>query len=126
MKERGTTGAGRPQITGLQVHRHLERTHGRGTTGNIFLIGRTSGIRPLRPRAVIHGSMVTDGGEVIPSFNGTDFRQKERRVRLFVSIHEWLQREGLVNFWSDSKDGHSIRVKESWKHRRVLRIYLIT
>ena len=60
MKERGTIGAGRPQITGVpRVHRHLKRTHGRGT-GNIILLGRTSGIRPLTPRAVIHGSMVTD------------------------------------------------------------------
>ena len=67
-------------------------------------------------------------GEVIPSFDGTDFRQYERRVRLFVLKHEWPQREGLVNFWSDSKDVPSICVKESrtWKHRMVLRIFLIT
>ena len=42
MKERGTTGAGRPQITGVpRVHRHLKRTHGRGTTGNDNHLGRT-------------------------------------------------------------------------------------
>ena len=48
MKERGTTGAGKPEISGVpRVHRHLKRTHGRGTTGNDILRGRTSGIRPL-------------------------------------------------------------------------------
>ena len=92
MKECGTTGAARPQITGVpRIHRHLERTHGSGTTGNLILLGRTSGIRPLTPRAVIHGSM-------IPSFDGTDFRQYERRVRLFVSNTRVApEREGLVN-----------------------------
>ena len=64
------TGAGRPQITGVpRVHRHLKlahSTHGRGTTGtgNDIHFGRTrvrhSGIRPLTPRTIIHGSMVTD------------------------------------------------------------------
>ena len=48
MKERGTTGAGEPQITGvLRVHGHVKRAPGRGTTGNDILLGRTSGIRPL-------------------------------------------------------------------------------
>ena len=51
MKERGTTGAGRPQITGVpRVHRHL--------------LGRTSEIHPLTPRAVIHGSVVTNGAKL--------------------------------------------------------------
>ena len=50
MKERGTTGAGKPEISGVpRVHGHLKRTHGRGTTGNDILRGRTSGIRPLTP-----------------------------------------------------------------------------
>ena len=63
MKESGTTSAGRPQITGgPRVNRHFKRTHGRGT-GNISLLGRTNGILPLTPRAVIHGSMVTDGAK---------------------------------------------------------------
>ena len=63
MQESGTTGAGRPQVTGVpRVNRHFKRTHGRGT-GNISLLGRTSGIRPLTPRAVIHDSMVTDGAK---------------------------------------------------------------
>ena len=45
MKERGTTGAGRHQITGVpRVRRHLKRAHGRGTTGNASLLGRSSGI----------------------------------------------------------------------------------
>ena len=40
-------------------------------------------------------------------------------------MQEWPQREGLVNFWSDSKDMRPICVKESrtGKHRMVLRIY---
>ena len=83
MKEHGTTGAGRPQITGApRLHRHLECTH---TTGNIVLFGRTSGTRPLTPRAVISRQYGDGRGEVISSFDGTDFRQYERRVRLFVS-----------------------------------------
>ena len=62
MKERGTAVAGEPQITGVpRVHRHLMKTHGRGTTGNAILLGRTSGSRLVTPRAMIHGSMVTDG-----------------------------------------------------------------
>ena len=70
MKERATTGAGEPHITG--VHRHLKlvrSTFGRGTTGtgNDILHGRTRvrhcGIRPLTLRAMIHGSMVTGGAK---------------------------------------------------------------
>ena len=59
-------------------------------------------------------------GEVIPSFDGTEFRQYDRPLPLCV----WLQREGLVNLW---KDVHLILVKEytTWKHRMVLRICLI-
>ena len=60
MKERGMTGAGRPQITGVpRVHRRLQRIHGRGT-GNIIPCGQTSGI-PLTPRTMIHGSVVMNG-----------------------------------------------------------------
>ena len=48
MKERGTTAAGKPEITRVpRVHRHPKRAHGRGTTGNDILRGRISGIRPL-------------------------------------------------------------------------------
>ena len=87
MKERGTTGAGRPQIIGvLRVHGHpklVHSTHGRGTleTGNDILFGR-SGVdtRSNDPRQYDDG-----WDEVIPSFDGTDFRQYERRVLLFVS-----------------------------------------
>ena len=69
MKQRGTTGAGEPQITGVpRVHRPPElvhSTHGRGTAGNDIPLGRArvrhSGTRPLTLRAMIHGSMVTDG-----------------------------------------------------------------
>ena len=83
----------RRDCTGVpRVHRHIKGTHGRGT-GNIILLGQTSGIRPVDtqwnspvdttssdPRKYADGR-----GEVIPSFDGTDFRQYERRVRLFVS-----------------------------------------
>ena len=68
MQESGTTGAGRPQITGVprvHVHGHLKRvhrTHGRGT-GNYILLGRTSGILPSISLVMIHGSMVTDGAK---------------------------------------------------------------
>ena len=41
-----------------------------------------NGTRPLTSPAMIHGSVVTD--EVIPTSDGTDFRQCERRVDLFV------------------------------------------
>ena len=63
----------------LKIHRTI-RLDGRGT-GNIIPLGQKSGIRPFGdPRQ--HG----DGrGEWIPSSDGTDFRQKRRRVRLFVS-----------------------------------------
>ena len=65
---------------------------------------------------------------MIPSFDGTDFRQYERRVRLFESNTRGAPERRLVNFWSDSKDGPSIRVRESttWKHRMVFRICWIT
>ena len=51
---------------------------------------------------------------MIPSFDGTDFRQSERRVRLFGGPGE----KGGENFWSDWKDVHPIGVKEyrTWKH----------
>ena len=83
MKQRGTTGAGEPQTTGiLRVHRHLKQTHGRGTTGNAILLSRTSVVDTMSNDPRQYG----DGrGEVIPSFDGTDFRQFERRVRLFLS-----------------------------------------
>ena len=71
MKERGTTCAGEPQIAEVsRVHRHLKlvrSTHGRGTTGNDILLGRTrvhhSGIRLVTLRVMIHVSMVTDGAK---------------------------------------------------------------
>ena len=47
--------------------------------------------------------------EVIPTFDGADSRQYERRIVCLCPIHGWPQREGLVNWWSDWKDGHSIR-----------------
>ena len=93
MKERGTTGAGRPQITGVpRLHRHLKRTYGRGT-GNVVPLGQTSGIRPVDTQwnspvdtTISDPQQYGDGrSEVIPSFDGTNFRQYERQVRLFVS-----------------------------------------
>ena len=92
-KERHCLAACVSEQTGVRrVHRHLKlvhSTHGRGTNGNDIIFGRTrvghSGMCPLTPRAMIHGSMVTDGVNVIPSFDGTDFTQCERRVLLIVS-----------------------------------------
>ena len=68
--ERGTTGAGKPGIAGVPRVRPTLRLDGRGT-GNIIPLGQTSGIRslthsglrPSTPRALIHGSMVTDGAK---------------------------------------------------------------
>ena len=93
MKERGTTGAGRPQITGvLRVHRHLKRTHGRGT-GNIILLWSNQWNSPVdtqwnSPVDTTNSDprQYGDGrGEVIPTFDGTNFSQYERRVRLFAN-----------------------------------------
>ena len=46
---------------------------GRGTIGSDIRLGQTrdgyNGIHPLTPRAMIHGSMVTNGAKVIPSLD---------------------------------------------------------
>ena len=72
MTERGTTGAGRPQITGVpRVHQFL-KLDGRSTTGKTFTLvkpGLATRVRPLTPPAVIHGSMVANGAKVIPSLD---------------------------------------------------------
>ena len=70
MTERGTTGAGEPQITAVpRVHRSLERNR-RGTTGDDISRGQTRigyhGIRPLIPPAMIHRSMVANGAKLFP------------------------------------------------------------
>ena len=75
---------------------------------------------------MIHGSVATDGTK---SFHHSTERISDSTRGGFVSlypIHEWSQTEGLVNFWSDSEDVHSICVKKSktWEHGVVLRIYL--
>ena len=65
--ERGTTGAGELQITGVPRVQQPLKLDGHGTTGSDTLLGRTSirqnGIRPLTSPAIIHGSMVTDGAK---------------------------------------------------------------
>ena len=64
-------------------------------------------------------------GEVIPSFDGTDFRQYDMAGSSFrVPYPSGLREKGLVKFWRDWKDVHSIRVKETrtWKLLMVLRI----
>ena len=70
MTERGTTGAGRPQIAGVpRVHRFRE-LDGRGTTGDDIRHGQTrvgyNRIRQLKPPAMIHGSMVANGTKSSP------------------------------------------------------------
>ena len=66
MTERGTTGAGETQITGVPVHHRLKR-NGRGTNGSDIRLGQTrichNGIRPSTSRAMIHGSIATDGAK---------------------------------------------------------------
>ena len=118
MTERGTTGAGRPQITGVpRVYRTL-RLDGRGT-GNIIALFQTSGIRPLitqwnspvdttssDPRQYGDGR-----DEVIPSFDGTDFRQSERRVRLFVSRTR-LALERRAGKLLERVEGHAFDLSE--------------
>ena len=132
MKERGTTGAGKPQITGVpRVHhghlKRVHRAHGRGT-GDGILLGRTSGIRPSIPPAMVHGSMVTDDAKCFQPL--MEWISDSTRGGFVSSCptREWPPREGRENCWSDWKDVRSIRVKEdrTWKHRLVLRICLIT
>ena len=65
MTERGTTGAGRPQITGVpRVHRSLE-LDGRGMAGSDIRLGQTrvgfNGIRTLTPQAMFYGSTAANG-----------------------------------------------------------------
>ena len=83
MTERGTTGAGEPQTTGVRRVQQPLKLDGYGTSGSDIRLGQIrichNGSRPLTSPAMIHGSMVMDG------FDGADFRQYERRVRLFVS-----------------------------------------
>ena len=70
MTERGTTGAGEPQITGVpRVHQTLTDVarNGRGTTESDIRLDQTrichNGNRPLKSPAMIHGSMATDGAK---------------------------------------------------------------
>ena len=103
----------RTQITGVpRVHHSINR-NGRGTNGSDSRLGQGrichNGIRSLTsphndPRQYGDGR-----SEVIPTFDGADSRQYERRIVCLCPIHGWPQREGLVNWWSDWKDGHSIR-----------------
>ena len=103
-------------------------------TRNDILLGRTrdrhSAIRPVDTTSTVPRQYGDGRGEVIPSFDGTDFRRHERRGLLFCVQYtsDPTQREGLESFWSDSKDMRSICVKKSrtWKHRMVLRSCLIT
>ena len=63
MTERGTTGAGRPQITGVpRVHRILE-LDGCGTMRGNIRFGY-HGICPLTSPATIHGSPVMNGAKL--------------------------------------------------------------
>ena len=69
MTKRGTTGAGRPQTTGVpRVHRFL-KLDGCGTTGDDLRFGQTrvgdKGIRSLTPPVVIHG-MAGNGPKLFP------------------------------------------------------------
>ena len=105
MKERGTTGAGRPQITGVpRVHRHLKHAHGRGTE-NTILFCRTSGTHPAGTLSDDPRQYGDGRGEVTPSLDGTDFGPYERRVRLFVSNTRVAPAERLEGRAFDSCEG---------------------
>ena len=75
----------------------------------------TSGIRPVDTTSSDPRQYGDGRGEVIPSFDGADFIRYERRGSSFCVQYtsDPTQREGLVNFWSDWKDVHSIHVKKS-------------
>ena len=70
MTERGTSGAGRPQITGVLRGHRFFKLAGRGTSGDDIRLARTQGgyigIRPLTPPVGIHGSMVANGAKLFP------------------------------------------------------------
>ena len=92
MKERGTTGAEGPQIAGVpRVHRHQAGTQYSWTWHNWERHspwsnqGSPQWNSPVDTTNNDPRQYGDGGGEVIPSFDGTDFRQYERRVRLFVS-----------------------------------------
>ena len=72
MTERGTTGAGEPQITRVpRVHRTLE-LHGCGTMVDNIRLG-CNGLCPLTSLATIHDSPVMNGAKL--SHHGTNSRQ---------------------------------------------------
>ena len=75
MTERGTTGAGESQITGIpRVYRTLEQD-GCGTVESNIRLGH-NGVRPGTSPATIHGSLVTNGAKL--SRAGTKLRHCER------------------------------------------------
>ena len=84
MTERGTTGAGEPQITGVpRVHRTLG-LHGCGTMEENIRFGY-NGICPLTSLATIHGSPVMNGAKL--SHHGT-------KSRLGGRLACWTPNEG--------------------------------
>ena len=90
MKERGTTGAGEPPITGVpRVHRTPQAYSWTWHNWERLSPWSNQG-SPLwnSPVDTSSNDLRQYGAgrdEVIPSFDGTDFRQYERRYRLFVS-----------------------------------------
>ena len=70
MTERGTTGAGRPQTAPVPWVRRFRELDGRGTTGDEIRHGQTrvgyNRICPLKPPAMIHGSVVANGTKSFP------------------------------------------------------------
>ena len=84
MKEHGTTGAGEPKITGVPpVHPQVCSWTWHDWERHALWSNRWNSpvdVTTKDPRQYGDGQ-----GEVIPSFDGTDFRQHERRFRLFVS-----------------------------------------
>ena len=99
MTERGRTGAGEPQITGVpRVHRHL-KLDGRGTTGDAIRLGQTrlgyNGIRPLTPPAMIHGSTVANGAKLFRGLvGGRLLDPSEGETEEPSHVGRWRQHEG--------------------------------
>ena len=67
-------------------------------------------------------------GEVTPSFDGTDFKQYEKRVRLFVSNTRVgpVRKAGKLLERLEGRAFDSTEEYRTWKHRMVLRMSPIT
>ena len=133
MNESGTTGAGEPRslefLEFIDTSSVLMDVAQLGTPCSLVEPGvRHSGNSHVDATSNDPRQHGEGRGEVIPSFHGTDFRQYERRVRLFVSNTRVAPERRAGKFLERLEGRASICVKGSktWKHTMVLRICLIT